>query len=138
MSLDGSEFLEVGAFRGTDYVDGNCPPGDIAWSPDGASVLYSEERNRFAAPADGSSPPVALGEDCSASLESPETSPDGTVVLHKQTSPDGTLVAYGVHTASGNAEVWVAPADNPGAGHKLVDGFSPSWSPDSLQIVFTH
>jgi Tol biopolymer transport system component len=50
-------------------------------------------------------------------------------------SPNGEEIAY-VTGFFGDPSIWVMDAD--GAGHKqLVDGNWPSWSPDSVRLVYT-
>src|SRR5947207_213359 len=51
-------------------------------------------------------------------------------------SPDGTKIAFMVFPSSGAYHIWTMDTDG---SHrtKLAKGATPSWSPDSAQIVFT-
>lgn len=89
MNADGSDPHKVGgAYSESDVI--NCHPPPLYWSADSSSVAYwhPADNKMYAAPADGSSDPVAIGgcpsinqTDAPTQNANPQLSPDGARIL---------------------------------------------------------
>jgi serine/threonine protein kinase len=105
------------------------PDGDNVvedWSPDGKSILRSVIRNGlWHTPFDGQGQP---------SLIRPTTVLDRWLA---EISPDGRWIAYTSY-ASGDAEVYVEPADRSGAQYQVSarGGLEPHWRDDGRELFY--
>jgi Tol biopolymer transport system component len=123
----------------------------VAWSPDGASVLYTDRSGELATvPATGGSPSVLISH---AALEAalpavdPGATPDGAnPVVNPAFSPDGSTIAFNLDTGYGQ-RLWVADSDGssprqllgccePPKGNVRNAAGPPVWSADGSQIAF--
>lgn len=101
--------------------------GDVAVSPAGKRVAFAARGEVFTVPAEHG-PILNL------------TRTSGVAERFPAWSPDGKSLAW-FSDASGEYELWIAPADGSGAARKLTSlgaGFryQPFWSPDSKKLVF--
>lgn len=100
---------------------------DPAFSPDGRFVAYSESRNIYVAPADGSSAPRQLTTE-SANDKEPAW------------SADGKRIAF-VRSNVGFGDIFVISADGTGGAVNVSNDAeriddAPEWSPDGSRIAF--
>jgi Tol biopolymer transport system component len=85
-----------------------------AWSPDGKTIVYTNNTGIFTIKTDGSGPPVQIVKNAS--------DPDW--------SPDGTKIAYVSLGA-----IYISAADGSNAV-KVVTGTDPTWSPDGTRLSY--
>ena len=105
---------------------------DVAWAPDGHSVVFSklqtqlvDQANLWAADVSGQNQRVLTHE---AGLQ-----------YDSAWSPDGKRLVYVGGQGYGNAELYVMNADGSGRlqlTHNQNRELSPAWSPDGTQIAF--
>lgn len=97
-----------------------------------ATALYF---GRYPAPRDGGSPVVERFGEASIRLVTDEAGSQSDAAL----SPDGTMIAY-ISDAGGSPQVWVRNLQR-GGPMQITNGrfpaASPTWSPQSDQILFT-
>jgi len=142
--LDGSRrHLFVVPIDGGDAVrltEGDFDVDSFAWSPDGASLVFTANRR--------GNPDLDRNDDLwvvsvaggEPRLLTPNQGPD----LDPTWSPDGKWIAYlgtpAVSDLKAKIEVWVVPADG-GEPRSLTSGFdriarAPEFSPDSASVLF--
>ncbi len=97
-------------------------------SPTGKRAIVSARGDVWTAPAEHGSPRQL-------------TDTDNAFERTPTWSPDGANIAY-ISDASGEYEVYVAPADGRGEARQLTTGgdtfkYDPIWSPDSKKIAYT-
>jgi len=97
-----------------------------AWSPDGSRIAFVTEGFRmgeegsYVVAADGSSPPVKIGDGFSPSW-----------------SPDGMRLAFSAMAEPSSTDCTIFLTDPSGAQREpLTAGLSPAWSPDGSRIAF--
>jgi hypothetical protein len=108
-------------------LDGVQQPDDA--SPDGRFLVYADV-NR-ATIRDIWILPLSLAASPRPFLRTPAVEQDARV------SPDSHWIAF-VSSESGKAEVYVAPADNPGAKRPVSvnGGLAPRWRQDGRELVY--
>lgn len=138
-SPDGSRvsFVANGAIFLVPALTGGSPKRTVegaethSWSPDGKSIVYGTEDERFIRlqPLDGG-PPRMLVEG--ATLHSPVVSPNGKILLYNE----GQMPS--LSNVSVNA-IWSVPVSG-GARTRLSDSMhvnlSPVWMPDGKSVLF--
>ncbi|HEV8403099.1 MAG TPA: kelch repeat-containing protein [Candidatus Limnocylindrales bacterium] len=109
--------------------DGVTNQSDLAWSPDGTRLIYSDDGRLFVADLAGGTPHAAdtgCAAPCFADSQ-PAFSPDGQMLVFGRGSQDSSLIAT-MELATGRVSELRATGPDGGA--------SPRWSPDGRQIVF--
>ena len=105
------------------------PFHEVAWSPDGQTIAYTDQRN-------GSRQVfvVAVGTAESTWI----AGASGDEASSPAWSPDGTKMAYVGHNASGY-HIWTMNADGSGRVQLTTtgDNANPCWSPDGEEIVYS-
>jgi Tol biopolymer transport system component len=121
-SADGSNERALVAPADLDY--------DAAWAPDGASIVFTSERNGSAdlyrVKPDGTA--LERLTDSPAYDDQASFSPDGRHLVFVSTRADGTADLWTIDLQTRNAK---ALTSGPGGD------FRPSWSPDGRWIVFS-
>jgi Tol biopolymer transport system component len=105
-------------------VSGPGKINDIAWTPDGKTLVYYENTDK--------------GTDlCAVGLGSPRRrllAAYAYDVYHDAAlSPDGTTVAYS-RISGHSVAVYLVGVDG-GPGRRLTTGFAPAWSPDGSRLA---
>jgi hypothetical protein len=123
--------VRVMTFSGTAFgaptaVPGATPADSVAWSPDGATLAYTDGTNIFTIKPDGSSKTqLTFG---SAANVDPTWSPDGSEIAFSSDRDDGAGDIYVMSSSDGRNQTKLtssAAADT-----------QPSWSPGGTTIVF--
>ena len=99
-----------------------------AWSPDGAKIAFTTQRN-------GNDDIYVMNADGSAQTRLTTSQADDS---RPAWSPDGAKIAF-KSTRDGNTEIYVMNADGSGQTRLTTDpsiDFEPSWSPDGSKIAF--
>jgi Tol biopolymer transport system component len=120
VGADGSDAHEL-------FPDGVGFQNDLAWSPDGNHLLYSDDARLYLTDASGSEPqPVDTGcvAPCTGDVAAGFSS-DGTRLVFVRSSIPAIAT---MDLASGQVTVLSSTAPDGGA--------SPKWSPDGTRIVF--
>ena len=112
-----------------------APPGsaiDPAWSPDGAKLAFSSDR-------EGS--PSLYVMDLFTGATVRVTGAAGVADSHPSWSPDGTKIAFErLDAASATTDVWIVSSDGSGAPVDITNSPGndemPAWSPDGTMIAF--
>ncbi len=106
-----------------------------SWSPDGKKIAFwtdsRYEGEIYVADSDGSNRRLLTHDDPRSEYFPSDQYPTW--------SPDGSLIAFESYR-SGDWHIWVTRADGTGARRLTPDGhggYSPQWSPDGEQIVYT-